>query len=168
MTLYVFLTAIAVSIDSLIAGFGLSLRQKRNIWLPLIVAIVTFILCSISFFLGETLSNIASENLVNIIGAGMLIVCGLKNLFGSSNSENISNFLQAICVGIAVGFDASIAEISLVLLGYTSFAIPIFFALLHFFTVYAGSVLSSIVKIKNTNVFSCVTLISLGLFKLVA
>ena len=80
MEFFVFLTltAFAVSVDSMVAGFAIGLKTKKTWFFALIVAVATFLLCT----LATLLAILATEqyNVVfKITGALFLIVIGIAN-----------------------------------------------------------------------------------------
>lgn len=170
----VFMCGIAVSLDSFFAGFALSINRKFSLRTPLIISIMTLILCMLACFVGILIStNInGMDKLFNYIGTGTLFVIGVINLFRKSNvndKDKTTSVVQALCVGLAVGLDAAIANLSLALLGYTDIYIPILFAILHFIAVISAVLLCKIKPIRNfrhSNIISAVILITISIIKL--
>ncbi len=171
--LYLFLTAAAVSADSLLAGFSLALNKQKSYFLPPTVAAVTLALCTAAMFAGNFLSS-ADSRYADYLGAAILVTVGALNIFKKDDesdgfgTEKVS-FSQSAAVGFAVGFDAAAANLSLAFMGYGSFGIPVLFAVTHFFTVYLGQWLAQ----RNTRLFAVRTgimsgtvLIALALIKL--
>ena len=171
MDFFVFLriTALAVSIDSMVAGFAIGLKTK-NVWLfATIVSVATLLLCLVATFLNMIIQD--SYNLFfKKTGALFLIFVGIANF--AKKHEQMPKTLgikEGISLGFAVGIDAGIANLSVCLLGYTYLWIPFLFAVTHFATVSVGAKLACTKlthKLKHTNKISGVMLFCLGIFKL--
>ena len=171
MEFFVFLTltAFAVSVDRMIAGFAIGLKTKKTCFFAFIVATETCLLC----IFATLLAMIATEQyhaIFKIAGALFLIVIGIANLV-KRHKETPSNicFKEFMAIGFAVGIDAGIANFSLYLLGYTQLFVPFLFAITHFATISAGAKIANTKltnKLKNTNKISGLILFCLGLFKL--
>lgn len=71
---------------------------------------------------------------------------------------------ECVAVGVAVGLDASVANLSLAVTGYGIVA-PIVFAVTHYFTVLLGQTLAGKIVMKHTNVFSAAVLFVLAVTK---
>lgn len=136
--------------------------------LPAVVALVTLVMCLVTTFLGYALKDILNSY-VDIFGAIILVTLAIVNLLKTEeDSINMQSFTfrECLAVGIAVGLDASVANLSLAVAGYGIVA-PIVFAVTHYFTVFAGQKLAGRLVIPNTNVFSAVVLIALAIMKFV-
>ncbi len=164
--IFVFLTAITVSIDSFVAGFSLELNKQNKLTLPLTVAIVTFGMCLVACFCGNLLRRLLS-GYVNYVGAAILFGLGICNLLKKENSTLDKTFSQCLAIGCGVGLDGAAAALSLVLqgMGNTLF-LSLLMASTHFVTVFAGQRLAQIAKPKYPNVLSAALLFVLGTLKL--
>ena len=157
-----------VSLDSFVAGFSVSLNKRRNSTLPAVVALVTFVMCAITTFVGYALQGILDEY-VNVLSAVILTLLAVMNLL--KEDENAIN-MQALtlyecaAVGVAVGLDASVANLSLALDGYGVIA-PIIFAVTHYFTVLIGQILAGKIEMRYSNVFSAAVLLVLAASKFI-
>lgn len=162
-------TAVIVSLDSFVAGFSLSLNKKANLVLPSAVALITLLLCLATTLVGELLQGYFGK-VVDYFGAALLALLALVNLVKADEDEqaNLSTvrLSESLTIGVAVGMDAAVANLSLSLLGVGLLA-PIVFAVTHFFTVLLGQLLARKVKLQHTNVFSAVILLVLAIFKMV-
>lgn len=161
-------TALVVSLDSFVAGFSISINKRRNISLPATVALCTFVMCLISTILGMALRDVL-DAYVNAFSATILITLALINIFksdGSSQSMQAPSVTECIAIGIAVGMDACVANLSLTLEGYGLIA-PIVFAVMHYFTVWLGQTLAGKVYMKYSNIFSAAVLIALAAVKFI-
>lgn len=168
MLLTLVITSLIVSLDSFVAGFSVSLNKRQNAALPAVVALTTFAMCLITTFVGYALQGILDEY-VNVLSGVILATLGVINLL--KEDENASGmqtltFNECIAVGVAVGMDASVANLSLALVGYGIIA-PVVFAVTHYFTVLAGQLIAGKVALANTNVFSAVVLFALAISKFV-
>ena len=161
-------TAVIVSLDSFVAGFSLSLNKKANLVLPSAVALVTLVLCVATTFVGELLHNYIGKA-VDYFGAALLALLAVFSLFKDDNEQanlSVVTLGESLTIGIAVGMDAAVANLSLALLGVGLLA-PIVFAVTHFFTVLLGQVMARKVKLNHTNIFSAVILLVLAISKMI-
>ena len=162
-------TAVIVSLDSFVAGFSLSLNKKANLVLPSAVALITLILCLATTLVGELLQGYLGKA-VDYFGAALLALLALLSLIRGDESEqaNLSTvtLAESLTIGVAVGMDAAVANLSLALLGVGLLA-PIIFAITHFFTVLLGQALARKVKLEHTNIFSAVILLILAISKMI-
>lgn len=160
------ITSLIVSLDSFVAGFSVSLNKRQNITLPAVVALVTLIMCLITTFIGKALQGIFDEY-VDIFSAVILAALAVTSLL-KTDDNNISmqslSLCECVAVGVAVGLDASVANLSLAVAGYGVIA-PIVFAVTHYFTVLMGQRLAGKLVVPNTNVFSAVILFALAVIK---
>lgn len=167
--LFLAITAFAVSIDSMLTGFAVGLKTKFTFTFSAIVAATTFILCALAVALGVLIDGILGE-FVQIVGATFLIIIGICNFFKTADNEIYArlNFKECFALGFAVGLDASVANLSIALMGYTSMLIPLFFAVMHFVMVSIGFAVATTPftkKLKHTNKIAGVMLILLGIWK---
>ena len=162
-------TAIIVSLDSFVAGFSMSLNKKANLTLPSAVALVTLILCLLTTLLGELLQGYLGKA-IDYFGAGLLALLALINLVKKDEGEqaklNTVALTESMTIGVAVGMDAAVANLSLAMLGVGLVA-PIVFAITHFFTVLLGQHLAHKVKLEHTNIFAAVILLVLAISKMI-
>ena len=163
-------TAVIVSLDSFVAGFSLSLNKKANLVLPSAVALITLLLCLATTLIGEMLHGYLGK-VVDYFGAALLALLALVNLVRNDEGEQQANLSavtlrDSLTIGVAVGMDAAVANLSLALLGVGLLA-PIVFAVTHFFTVLLGQALARKVHLEHTNVFSAVILLALAISKMI-
>ena len=162
-------TAVIVSLDSFVAGFSLSLNKKANLVLPSAVALITLLLCIATTLIGEFLQGYLGR-VVDYFGAALLALLALVSLIKEDEGEqanlNTVTLSESLTIGVAVGMDAAVANLSLALLGVGLLA-PIVFAVMHFFTVLLGQVLAKKVKLEHTNIFSAVILLVLAISKMI-
>ena len=162
-------TAVIVSLDSFVAGFSLSLNKKANLMLPSSVALITLILCLATTLVGELLQGFLGKA-VDYFGASLLALLALLSLVKKDDGEQTNlrtvTLSESMTIGVAVGMDAAVANLSLALLGVGLLA-PIVFAVTHFFTVLLGQLLARKVKLQHTNIFSAVILLALAISKMI-
>lgn len=161
-------TSLIVSLDSFVAGFSMSLNKRQNVMLPAIVALVTFTMCLATTLLGYVLQGVL-DNYVDIFSAIILVALAITNLL--KKEENIISMQaltlsECVALGVAVGLDASVANLSLAVSGYGVVA-PIVFAVTHYFTVLAGQLLAGKVTLRNTKILSAVVLFVLAVTKFI-
>ena len=161
-------TAVIVSLDSFVAGFSLSLNKKANLMLPSAVAVITLLLCVATTMIGELLEGYLGKA-IDYFGAGLLALLALISLVkddeGTQAKLNAVTPSESMTIGVAVGMDAAVANLSLALLGVGLIA-PIVFAITHFFTVLLGQCLAHKVKLEHTNIFAAVILLVLAISKM--
>lgn len=75
-----FLLSIATSIDAFVIGISLSFVKTNIIYSSIIIGIITFIMSSLGYFLGN-LFNKKTQQYSNIVGGITLILLGIKSLF---------------------------------------------------------------------------------------
>ena len=162
-------TAVIVSLDSFVAGFSLSLNKKANLALPSAVALITLLLCLVTTLVGEFLQEYLGK-VVDYFGASLLALLALISLVRDDEEEQVNlttvTLYESLTIGVAVGMDAAVANLSLALLGVGLIA-PVVFAVTHFFTVLLGQSLARKVKLEHTNVFSAVILLALAISKMI-
>lgn len=166
---FLILTAFAVSIDSMVAGFAVGLKTKKTWFFAFVVAVATLLLCLLTTLLTTLIQQ--KHNLVfNFAGSLFLVITGIANFVKKQeNTPDNLCFKQYVALGFAVGLDAGIANLSLCLLGYSQLWIPFVFAFMHFATVSFGAKIANTKltkNIKHTNKISGIILICLGIFKL--
>ena len=162
------LTSIIVSLDSFIAGFSVSLNKRQNTTLPAVVALVTFVMCVATTFVGYALQGVLDEY-VNTFSAIILTLLAVMNLLKKEDnavSMQPLTFYECAALGVAVGLDASVANLSLAVTGYGLIA-PIVFAVTHYFTVLIGQLLAGKIAMRHTNVLSATVLFVLAIFKFI-
>ncbi|MCH5160094.1 MAG: manganese efflux pump [Clostridiales bacterium] len=171
------LTAVIVSLDSFVAGFSVSLNRKVNPTLPSAVALITLLLCLLTGVIGRYLSQYV-EQYVNYIAAALLAMLALFNLLKKDENEAARlksvTLGESLTIGISVGMDAAVANLSLSLdssgalsIGGVTLLAPIVFGVTHYFTVFLGQVLAQKVALKYSNYFSAAILGALAVSKLI-
>ena len=170
-------TAIIVSLDSFVAGFSVSLNRKVGLTLPSAVALITLLLCLLTSVVGRFLASYVKQY-VDYIAAALLAMLALFNLLKKDEDETARlksvTLGESLTIGVSVGMDASVANLSLSLDNSAMLAIcgvsllaPIVFAVTHYFTVFLGQLLAQKVELKYSNYFSAVILFALAVSKLI-
>lgn len=162
------ITAIIVSLDSFVAGFSLSLNKKANPVLPSAVALITLLMCLVTSFVGSLLEKYLGKN-IDYFGAALLLLLAVLSLVRKDETEislQTVTITESLTIGVAVGMDAAVANLSLSVSGVGLIA-PLVFAVTHFFTVLLGQVLARKVKLEHTNIFAAVILFALAITKLI-
>ena len=173
MIYYILLTAITVSIDSLICGFSLALSCKRKLMVILGVALTVFVMCLIANYSTVLLHDKLNEKTV-AFGGLILILVGIYNLLKKNDDNTVYHdnpLTTALITGFAVGLDGALGNLSLSLMGINDFYVPIVIALMHVLLIYLGIVLSNtklISKVKKFEFVAPVILILLGCYKLIS
>ena len=75
-----FFLSIATSIDALAIGISFSFLETNIFISSIIIGFVTFIMCSLGFYLGK-LFNKKAHQYAGVIGGITLIIIGIKHLF---------------------------------------------------------------------------------------
>lgn len=161
-------TAVIVSLDSFVAGFSISLNKKQSLTLPATVALVTLILCLLTTFIGNALKGLL-DAYVDVFSATVLVILALYNLLKEDTDEaNIQplTLTECVTIGVAVGTDAGVANLSLAVNGYGIVA-PVFFAVTHYFTVFLGQKLAGKITMPYCNYFSAAVLFALAAIRLI-
>lgn len=166
--LLLMITAVIVSLDSFVAGFSVSLNKRQNMALPATVALITLLLCIVTTFVGNALAGLLDEY-VNILSAVILTALAVFNIFKEDDNETNMQALtlsECVAIGVAVGMDASVANLSLAVDGYGVIA-PVIFAVTHYFTVLLGQRLAGKIKIPCCNIIGAVVLFVLAAIKFI-
>lgn len=171
-------TAVIVSLDSFVAGFSMSLNRKPGTALPSAVALITLLLCLLTSVIGRFLSDVVSQY-VDYVAAALLALLAVYNLF-KKDEEQASRLKsvtlgESMTIGVSVGMDAAVANLSLSLGGATgaltiggvALLAPIIFGVTHYFTVFLGQALAQKVELKYSNYFSAAILFALAVSKLI-
>lgn len=171
MTPFVLITILSVSIDSFVCGFSLSFKKGKIFLIPIIIAFTVFVMCLFANYLTYTLDGFLTETTANLSGI-ILIVIGIINLVkkgGNTIPNDVDIIKQSFITGIAVGFDGAFANLSLALMGYNEFWVPLTIALTHAVAIYLGLLLSKTnlaQKFGKLEFFPPLILIILGAYKL--
>lgn len=170
--LFLTATALTVSADSFFCGFSLSLTSKKKSEIVAGIVLTVFALCTAANLLGNFLSDVFSEE-VAAAGGIILIAVGLNNLINiapeKTGAEEV--FKKSLVVGFAVGLDGAAATLSLALMGYADFYVPLLITATHLITIVLGTHLSEsgfFSGLKNFKAAAPIMLIGLGAYKLLS
>ncbi len=170
MIYFLLLTAITVSIDSMICGFSLSLMKPKKSTIVFIITLIVLIMCVITNYLAKFLSGILTEKTASL-GGLILVAVGIFNLLKKENEKLLmdkSLIKQTILSGFAVGLDGAIANLSLGVMGINQFYVPLTIAFFHGVMIYIGVSLPEIPFLSKLTKYTFVApliLIALGLYK---
>ena len=142
--IYIIITALTVSIDSLICGFSLALTCKKKVAVILGVALTVFAMCLIANYSTLFLQDKLNEKTVSI-GGLILILVGLYNLLKKQDEKKTvfsSPLTCSLTTGFAVGLDGALANLSLSLMGMNDFYVPLIIAIMHAVTISVGVLLA--------------------------
>ncbi len=169
MMYFLLLTAFTVSVDSFICGFSLAKTSNKKRQIIACVFLTVLLMCFFTNYSALLLKNV-NPVYTSVIGAIILILVGIYNLFFTTNNQSEKIASKAfILAGFAVGLDGAMANLSLSLMGINSFYVPIIIAVMHAIMVLLGIILSNVklwAKIMRYNFISPVILIALGAYKL--
>ena len=171
MIFFIIFTIISVSIDSFVCGFSLSYIKGKKFYVVLIITLIVFIMCLIANYAAALAENIINEKTANL-GGVILIAIGVINIVKKDDYKPIGNgkiVKQSVLTGIAVGFDGAFADLSLAIMGYNDFWVPLSIAIAHAIMVWLGIVLAKTKlaqKFGEVSYLPPVILVALGLYKL--
>ena len=147
MIFFIILTALSVSIDSFVCGFSLAFTNKKKLSIVLGIVITVFIMCLITNYFSLAIEKILSQEIANC-GGLILIAIGVVNLINSQNKTSCAviqcknGLKQSIVAGLAVGLDGAFANLSLALMGFNLFYVPVIIATFHGIMIYLGITLA--------------------------
>ena len=148
MIYFLIITAITVSIDSFICGFSLSFSSRKKSPIILIIALTVFAMCAVTNYGTILLKNFITEQTASL-GGIILVLVGFINLLKSCKNKNDKiptdkfSFCKIFLIGLAVGTDGALANLSLALMSINQFYVPITIALTHAVMIWLGIVLSN-------------------------
>lgn len=172
MNYYVLLTALTVSVDSFVCGFSLSLGKDKRFALVLIITLTVYCMCLLTNYSVNLFRNVFSEKTAGL-GGLILIAVGLFNLIKKdtqTTSEKKGFITQSIMAGFAVGLDGAFGNLSLSIMGYNQFYVPLTIALTHGVMIFLSVVLAQspiFNKVKQFSFIAPILLILLGLYKII-
>lgn len=166
-------TAFAVSIDSFFAGFSLNLRGSGKKQTLIITTAVIFVMCLFGNLLGKVLSGAASEKFT-VIGGVILSAVGLFEIFFSDKDDkklkpSVCTLSESCLIGLGVGIDGCIADISLAVMGYSQIYVPVLIAFMHLILIDLGMALNGRINFNKNKWGNIppIVLLALGLYKIV-
>ncbi len=148
MIYFLIITAITVSIDSFICGFSLSFTNKKKFPIVLIIALTVFAMCVLANYATLLLKNFITEQTASLGGIILLFV-GVFNLLRSFKKQNGDleydrfSLHKIFLIGLAVGTDGALANLSLALMSINHFYVPITIATMHAIMIWLGIILSN-------------------------
>ena len=172
MICFLLLTAFTVSIDSLVCGFSLSLSHKKKLPIILTITLTVLVMCFITNYLAILLSKYIDQKATGV-GGLLLIAIGVYNLCKKDKNtpeKDTTLFKQSLLVGVAVGLDGAVANLSLAIMGINAFYVPVIIAIMHGIMIAIGICLTEtkiIKKLGSIRFIAPIILILLGTYKLV-
>lgn len=171
MIYFIIITILSVSIDSFACGFSLAYVKGKKSYVIIIVALTVFVMCLLANYLGIFFKDYISEKVANT-GGLILIAVGIFNLVkkdGQSKMADEKIVSQSLFTGFAVGLDGSFANLSLAIMGFDSFLVPLSIAFAHALMIALGIALAKTKIAQKFGEISClppIILILLGSYKL--
>ena len=147
------LLALSASIDALGLGITYGIKKtKMSKSGNLIIFTTLFCLSGLSVFIGRYISTLFSPVVSAILGASLLILLGIYNIFKSPNNTSTnfdtdgSNYIdakEAFVLGLAVAIDASCVSLGSGMIGMGGVVLPLLMAIFHTFFVNCGNLVAT-------------------------
>ena len=147
------LLALSASIDALGLGITYGIKKtKMSKSGNLIIFTTLFCLSGLSVFIGHYISTLFSPVVSAILGASLLILLGIYNIFKSPNNTSTnfdtdgSNYIdakEAFILGLAVAVDASCVSLGSGMIGIAGLILPLLMAVFHTFFVNCGNLVAT-------------------------
>ena len=154
------LLALSASIDALGLGITYGIKKtKMSKSGNLIIFTTLFCLSGLSVFIGHYISTLFSPVVSAILGASLLILLGIYNIFKSPNNTSTnfdtdgSNYIdakEAFILGLAVAVDASCVSLGSGMIGIAGLILPFLMAVFHSFFVNCGNLVATNITSKFT------------------
>ncbi len=168
---FLLITALTVSIDSFICGFSFALKSTKKSFIVLLITLTVFAMCIITNYLATVLYCYLTEKTASLSGI-ILIGIGIYNLLKKEddNENPCCSIKQILVAGFAVGIDGALANLSLSIMGYSAFYVPVIIAVMHGIMISIGILLSQTKiskKLAKIKFVAPLILIGLGIYKLI-
>lgn len=154
------LLALSASIDALGLGITYGIKKtKMSKSGNLIIFTTLFCLSGLSVFIGRYISTLFSPVVSAILGASLLILLGIYNIFKSPNNTSTnfdtdgSNYIdakEAFVLGLAVAIDASCVSLGSGMIGMGGVVLPLLMAIFHTFFVNCGNLVATNIASRFT------------------
>ena len=154
------LLALSASIDALGLGITYGIKKtKMSKSGNLIIFTTLFCLSGLSVFIGHYISTLFSPVVSAILGASLLILLGIYNIFKSPNNTSTnfdtdgSNYIdakEAFILGLAVAVDASCVSLGSGMIGIAGLILPLLMAVFHTFFVNCGNLVATNIASRFT------------------
>ena len=154
------LLALSASIDALGLGITYGIKKtKMSKSGNLIIFTTVFCLSGLSVFIGHYISTLFSPVVSAILGASLLILLGIYNIFKSPNNTSTnfdtdgSNYIdakEAFILGLAVAVDASCVSLGSGMIGIAGLILPFLMAVFHTFFVNCGNLVATNIASRFT------------------
>lgn len=150
----VLVLAFAVSVDGFWGGLAFGLRRLRIPPKSLtLVALITVLCTGITMEMGRVMQRVVPFAAAKWLSAALLVSMGVIALIEgaekrlgpgeaitlASGSDAVISLAEAICLGLAVALDASVAAFAIGLAGYSPLVVPWIIGLDHFVLVGLGN-----------------------------
>ena len=152
--------ALSASIDALGLGITYGIKKtKMSKSGNLIIFTTLFCLSGLSVFIGHYISTLFSPVVSAILGASLLILLGIYNIFKSPNNTSTnfdtdgSNYIdakEAFILGLAVAVDASCVSLGSGMIGIAGLILPLLMAVFHTFFVNCGNLVATNIASRFT------------------
>ena len=154
------LLALSASIDALGLGITYGIKKtKMSKSGNLIIFTTLFCLSGLSVFIGHYISTLFSPVVSAILGASLLILLGIYNIFKSPNNTSTnfdtdgSNYIdakEAFILGLAVAVDAYCVSLGSGMIGIAGLILPLLMAVFHTFFVNCGNLVATNIASRFT------------------
>ena len=182
MLLNCILLALSVSIDSLGIGISYGIKHTKISKISnFILFVISFIMTSLSIFIGNTISSILSENFSVFIGSFLLILLGIHGIYKNYlnkttnydfNNSNVIDKKEAIFLGLALSVDSFYVGLGSGIIGINDILLPFFVSIFQLFFINCSANIANLLlsKLKiSDNILSYLSsfaLIFLGILKI--
>lgn len=182
MILNCILLALSVSIDSLGIGISYGIKHTKISKISnFILFIISFIITSISIFIGNTISSIISEKCSLLVGSFLLIFLGIYGIYKNLSNKttdydfdhsNIIDKKEAILLGLALSVDSFCVGLGSGIIGTNDILLPIFVSIFQLFFINCSINIANLLLSKfsiSDNILSYLSsfaLILLGILKI--
>ncbi|MBP3702892.1 MAG: manganese efflux pump [Lachnospiraceae bacterium] len=130
-----FLLAVSLSLDALMVGATYRIRGIRvRAGAGFLIGGVCCLMTLVAILLGTSLGEFLSPQYVRYIGAGIIIVMGIRVFFSSTNEKSVTAYdrdasltidkREALVVGAALSADSISAGIAIAMLGGNVWTLP--------------------------------------------
>jgi len=179
MELGIILLAISLSMDAFGLGISYGLRQiKIPILAKLVIALISAIFMLVAVIVGNSIADIFPAIFSKVIGATILATLGVWILFQDKpisydlNKSLRIDFIEALCLGVALSIDSVGAGIGSAIAGLGTYLLPVSAAVFQLLFLTVGTLIGSktqLVKKVNSRVLTLASgliLIVLACFRL--
>lgn len=171
------LLAAALSIDTLGIGITYQLRKIKIPWkAKMIIGLVSWGMTTLALGAGKWVAKLISPEIISYIGAGVIIVMGIRVLIVNFKEEKAVSYdrdqsesidcREALVLGFALSADSISAGFAVSLLGGSTYLFPIVVAAMAILFLWFGERIR--LSQKKSTAVAGVMLVIIGLFRLLA